>query len=35
MRAVRLPNGKLPIPVEADERDAGPDLAQTAPHHPD
>jgi hypothetical protein len=35
MRAIRLPNGHLLIPVEADDPDSGTGLAEISPEHPE
>jgi hypothetical protein len=33
VRAIRLPNGNLLVPVEADDPDSGTDLAEIEPEH--
>jgi hypothetical protein len=35
VRATRLPNGNLLVPVEADDPDRGEGLAELGPEHPE
>ena len=35
MRAIRLPNGNLLIPVKADDPEEGDGVAEIGPAHPD
>jgi hypothetical protein len=35
MRAIRLPNGKLLVPIEGDNSDRGDGLAELGPEHPE
>jgi hypothetical protein len=34
MRPIRLPNGNLLVPVEADDPEAGDGVAEVGPEHP-
>jgi hypothetical protein len=35
MRAIRLPNGNLLVPIETDDADGGDGLAEIGPGHPE